>query len=107
VNRKAATALYALLGSGALTAADLGLVLGGNAVDGESQMSGGDKLSLVAAALGGLAMGGYAGHRGLKPSLNVVQTPDGGVQVSVRGPGAAVEHATPWMPAPQQQRRAA
>jgi hypothetical protein len=80
--RMAAALPYALLGSGGLSAASLGVIQAGNAMDGEDQMTGSDKLQLVLAALGGLAMGGAHGlGRGRR--LIVEKDPDGGMRVSV------------------------
>jgi hypothetical protein len=80
--RMASSLPYALLGSGGLSAASLGVIQAGNAMDGEDQMTGSDKLQLVIAALGGLAMGGAHGlGRGRR--LIVEEGADGSMRVSV------------------------
>jgi hypothetical protein len=93
--RMASALPYALLGSGGLSAASLGLIQAGNAMDGEEQMTGSDKLQLVLAALGGLAMGGAHGlGRGRR--LIVEKDPDGGMRVSVPEAAPAQVIPGPW-----------
>jgi len=91
MNRIAGSALYGLLGSGALTAADMGLIAAGSTMDGDEMLSTdpSEKLQLIAAALGGLGLGGWYGytHPSL-PTVDVQRTPDGGAVITAKPPPA-------------------
>jgi hypothetical protein len=80
MRRMAAALPWALLGSGGLSAASLGLIHAGNAIDEQDEVSSSEKLQAVAAALAGMGIGGLYGAA-RQPTVVIQKAADGSVSL--------------------------